>query len=255
MRRREKFVLVSVLLSIGLLVVQYVPLDWRYLAIGIFAIFSYFISAWTLSDDLQPHEWLTIVPFPAIYAASVALFYFLLPESWVSRIFVLFLYGIGMYALFLTSNIYSVAKGRNIQLLYAAHAIGLFFTLLTSLLFSNTVFSLRLPFYGNALLVGAIHFPIILMSLWSVNLEGHLGKEVWIYSFMLTLVILEFAGVISFLPIPVWYSALFIMALLYVGLGVLHSSLRGRLFKNTINEYSLVAFFVLILFGVLFPLK
>ena len=160
-----------------------------------------------------------------------------------------------MYALFLTSNIYSVAKGRNIQLLYAAQAIGLFFTLFISLLFTNTVFSLKLPFYGNLFLIGLIHFPICLISLWSVNLEGRVSSELWTYSFVLSLLLAEFSMLLSFLPLAVWNASLFVMAFLYIGLGTLQSFLKGRLFKNTINEYTLVAFLLLVLFILLFPLK
>ena len=141
MRRREKFVIVSVLLSLSLLATQYIPLDWRYLATAIFFIISYLSSAWALSDDLHSHEWLTIVPFPALYASSVSLFYFLLPEMFWSRLVIIAIFGVGMYALFLTSNIFSVAKGRTIQLLYAAHAVALFFIMITSLLFNNVIFS------------------------------------------------------------------------------------------------------------------
>ena len=80
MRRREKFVLASILLSLGLLATLYVPFEWRYLSIAILALLSFVISAWALSDDLQVHEWLVIVPFPAMYSAAVSLFFFLLPE-------------------------------------------------------------------------------------------------------------------------------------------------------------------------------
>ena len=81
MRRREKFIIVSILLSLGLLATQYVPISWRYGAIALFALISYFMSAWALSEDLQAREWLTILPLPVFYAAAVALFYFLLPAQ------------------------------------------------------------------------------------------------------------------------------------------------------------------------------
>ena len=77
MRRREKFVLAAAFLSIGLLAVQYTILEWRYYAIVGLMIITYFVSAWALRDDLQRHEWLTVLPFPVIYTAAVALFYFL----------------------------------------------------------------------------------------------------------------------------------------------------------------------------------
>lgn len=255
MRRREKFVLSAILLSLALLGTQYLPAEWRYLGIGLFFALTFVISAWSLAEDLQLHEWLTIVPFPAFYAAAVSLFYFLLPELFLSRLLVLVLFGVGMYALLLTANIFSVAKGRTIQLLYAAHAVGLFFTMLTSILLSNVILSLRLPFYFNAALVYAVHWPLVLMSLWSVELQPRIGKEILLYSSLLSLVLAELAAFFSFLPMQVWHKSLFIMSALYIALSVLHNFIKGRLFRNTINEYILVAVLMLVLFVLMFPLK
>ena len=255
MRRREKFVITSILLSFGLLGIQYVSLEARYWAVGLFLIVSYFMSAWALADDLEIHEWLTVVPFPALYAVSVSLFYFLLPEGITSQFILLAVFGIGMYALFLTSNIYSVAKGRTIQLLHAAYAIGLLFTLMTSLLFTNTIFGLRLPFYLNGLFSGLVHFPLILMSLWSIRLENYISGEILALSGVLTLFLIELTIAISFYPFSAWNIALFVMAFIYVSLGILHSFLKERLFESTLREYSLVATFVIIMFVILFPYK
>lgn len=255
MRRREKFVISSILLSMGLLGVQATTLDFRYLAVALFTICTYAVSTWALSDDLQKHERLTIVPFPALYAGAVSIFYFLLPTHFLSQITILVLFGVGMYGLFLTSNILSVAKGRTIQLLHAAHAVGLLFTLLTSLLISHTIFSLRFAFYWNALLVGLFHFPLIFMSIWAVRLEHSIKREEVIISAMLTLILMQTATIISFIPLTIWYYALFIMSILYLGLGVLHNYLKGRLFSKTLTEYSLVAGFIILLFLIIFPLK
>jgi hypothetical protein len=255
MRRREKFVIVSVLLSLGLLATQYISLDWRYLGVAALFVLSFLSSSWALSDDLQAHEWLTIMPFPAFYAGSVALFYFLLPEMFWSRLIIIAIFGVGMYALFLTSNIFSVAKGRTIQLLYAAHAMALFFTMITSLLFSNVIFSLRLPFYLNAALLFISHFPLVFMSLWSIELKQKIDKEIVLYSLIFTIILTELATLFSFMPMQIWNQALFIMSFLYVGLSVMQSFFKGRLFKNTINEYNLVAVLMLVLFILMFPGK
>jgi hypothetical protein len=254
-RRREKFVITSILLSLGLLGVQFVDLDYRIWAVFGLGIISYFLSAWALFDDLQPFEWLTILPFPVLYAVSIGFFYFLLPANIVSRFVVLALFGVGMYALFLTSNIFSVAKGKTIQLIHAAHAIGLLFTLLTSLLLTNTIYSLRLPFYANGALLGLVHFPLILMSLWSVNLEQKIGKEVISLTILLTMIVTELGIALSFYPISVWNLALLTMAILYIGLGILQNYLRGILFSSAVREYSLVATLVGFIFLMLFPLK
>lgn len=255
MRRREKFVIASALLSLGLLVVQYIPLDFRYLAVLVFGIISYLVSAWTLSDDLQRLEWITIVPFPTLYAVAVGLFYYLLPANVLSKMFVLVMFGLGMYAIFLTSNIFSVAKERTIQLLHAAHAIGLLFTLLTSLLFTNTIFSLMWPFYLIALSIGLVHFPLVLMSLWTIGLEKVIRKEILGLSLLITLLVMELGMALSFYPISVWNSALIIMTFLYITLGIVHNFLRGRLFSRTLTEYSLVAGFLCLVFILLIPGK
>jgi hypothetical protein len=254
-RRRERFVVASILLSIGLFIVQLVDLDYRVWAVVGLGFVSYFLSAWALLEDLQPFEWFTVLPFPVMYAISVGFFYFLLPTNVVTRLMVLTIFGVGMYALYLTSNIFSVAKGKSIQLIHAAHAIGLLFTLFTSLLLTNTVFSLHLPFYMNGLMVGAIHFPLIMMSLWSVNLEQKVTKEIISLSSLFTLILVELAVVLSFYPISVWNLALLMMAVLYIGLGILQNYLRGILFSNAIREYSLVAGLVGAIFLMLFPLK
>lgn len=255
MRRREKFVIAAIALSLGLFGVQYIDLTFRYAAVAVLMLLSYLVSAWALADDLQRHEWLTIVPFPALYTGAVGLFYFLLPSNLISKLAILGLFSVGMYALYLTSNIFSVAKGRTIQLLHAAHAIGLLFTLLTSLLLTNTLFSLRLPFYINGLVVAAIHYPLAVMSLWAVELDKQISKEVLGLSALLTLILAEVAIVLSFYPFSVWNSALFIMTVTYIGLGLTHNFLRGRLFQSTLTEYSLVAGFLCLVFLLLFPFK
>lgn len=255
MRRREKFVIASILLSLGLLGVQVTAVEFRYVAVGIFTFVSYIVATWALSADLQHHERITIVPFPALYAMSVSLFYFLLPPNLLTRVLLLILFGVGMYALFLTANIYSVAKGRTIQLVHAAQAIALIITLLTSLFFSNTIFSLKFPFYLNGLLIGLSHFPLIFISLWSVNLEQEINKATINLSTVLALVLIELAVVLSFFPLSVWYNSLFIMSFLYIGVGILQSAMKGRLFNRTLTEYSIVALFIGLVFFFVLPLK
>jgi hypothetical protein len=255
MRRREKFVIGSIVLTLCLLAVQYTSLDIRYLAIAIFTFFTYVVSTWALFDDLQVHERLTIVPFPSLYAAAVSLFYFLLPDNFLSQLVILVLFGVGMYALFLTSNIYSVAKGRTIQLFHAAQAIGSIFGVLVSLLLSNTIFSLKLPFYLNGALVGLVHFPLIFMQLWSVRLDNKIDKELVNFSLILNLVLVELAVILSFFPMTVWYSSLFVMSFFYIGIGLMQSFIKGRLFLRTFVEYSLVAGFIGVMFLFIFPGK
>ncbi len=255
MRRREKIVILSILLSLVLLLVQTVAFDYRWMALLGLTGLTYLGAAFVLREDLNKHELITVVPMPALFALATGWFYFILPQHFVSRVILLVLFGIGMYALLLTSNIYAVAKAKTIQLLYAAHAIGQLFTLLTMFLFASTIFSLRLPFYMTTGILGLILLPLVLMSLWSVRLLPRLAKEEVILSLIIVLVLVELTLALCFLPLPIWYSALFLMTTLYIGIGVAHNSLRGRLFVKTLREYSLLAVFIIVLFVLVFPGK
>lgn len=252
MRKRERFLLVSGLLAIGLFVIQLIPLDFRLFASFLFFFITYGFSAWALHEDIQGVEWLTVVPFPSFYAVSVSLFYFLLPENILSKIAILGIFGVGMYALYLTANIYSVAKIRTIQLLRAAHAVGLFMTLLSTVLFTNTIFSYRLPFWANMVTVFVATFPLVYMFFWSIDLRQSFDRYMAFQAGCTALLLAEVAGALSFLPATTWWSSLIITTLVYVILGLQYNKQIGRLFRNTTLEYVaalgmvFLAFFVLL---------
>lgn len=255
MRRREKFIIISLILSGLLLFIQSLPLEWRGVgSIGLM-ILTYFASALALSENLDRYEWLTILPMPALFAGSVAFFYTLLPSSVVSRLAVFTVFAIGMYALLLTANIYSVSKGRSIQLLHAAHAVGFWFMMLASLLYSEVLFASKISPWLVGLGVALVHLPLIFVSLWSMQLKEKISKEVIVYSIMFAILLGEFALVISLLPIAVWDSALIIMSVMYLTVSYTRSVLLGRLFARTFTEYLLAAGFVLLFFITIFPWK
>lgn len=245
MTKRKKFILSAIVLSLGLGGIQLVNLEYRYLAIAIFGLFTYGVSTFALFEDLKGIEWLTILILPSFYAAAVGLFYFLLPENALTRIAILGLFGLGMYALYLTENIYSVAALRTIQLVRAANAVGFLMTILTLILMYNTIFSIRWSFYANGLLVWGLSWPVILQALWSVRLESKLSWATLIMSFGLSLALGELAVVLSLMPVTVWIASLFLGTLAYVSLGLIQHALSERLFARTIWEYLGVGILVL----------
>jgi len=255
MTKRQKFLLSAGLLSVGLLMIQYVPLDYRYVAIFGFFLVTYLVSAWALFEDLKAVEWLTILSLPSLYAVAIGLFYFLLPGNWVSRLVIVSLFGVGMYALYLTENIYSVAAVRTIQLLRAAHAVGFLLSILTIVLLYNTIFSLQWPFWANGILVFIASFPIILQGLWSIRLDEKVSPSIWKMSGGLSLAYANIAIVLSFLPVTVWIAALFLGSMVYVSLGLLQHELSERLFVRTITEYIVVGALILMATMVVTPWK
>jgi hypothetical protein len=255
MTKRQKFLLSSGLLSLALLGIQYVSIDYRYVAIFGFFLVTYLVSAWALFDDLKGVEWVTILSLPSLYAVAVSLFYFLLPDNWFSRTVIVSLFGVGMYALYLTENIYSVASVRTIQLLRAAHAVGFLLSILTLILLYNTIFSLQWPFWANGLMVFVACFPIIVQGLWSVRLEKKVSKVIWLMSLTLTSSCAFIAMALSFLPVTVWIAALFLATMVYVSLGLMQYELNERIFSRMISEYVIVGVLVLVATLIVTPWK
>lgn len=237
--------IVSFLLTLGLLGIQTVGIDRRYEAIIFFSGMSTIFSAWALLTDLKGVEWLTVLILPALYPASVALFYFLLPESIISKIILLGLFGFGMYALLLTENIYSVAAIRTIQLLRVAHAVGFLITILTAIFLTGTLLSLRQDFWINGLSVGLMSFILLVQGLWSATLPPRLPRTVISVSAALAVMAGILAAAIGFLPIIPLVSAFLVSGYLYVVLGLMQHKLQGRLFAKTVQEYLTVGGLVL----------
>lgn len=236
--KRKRFLLVSFFLSLGLFATQLTQVEFRYQALTVLTFFAFGLSAWALFDDLKGVEWFSILILPTMYPASVGLFYFLLPERFLSRIFILALFGVGMYALLLTENIFSVAAIRTIQLFRAAHAVGFLITLTTAFFLYDTILSFRMPFWMVAPLMALVSWPLGIQALWSVELtESRISERVLFFGTLIALGIGQLALVLSFWPVTIPVGSLFLVSMLYVVLGIAQQHFMGRLFKRTLYEY------------------
>ena len=240
MRKRERFIISSGFLSLCLLATQYIPLDFRLLGTTMLFFVSYAVSSWALWEELNGIEWFVVVPYPGLFAVSMSLFYFLLPENILSRIIILIAFGVGMYGIYLTCNIYSVAKARTIQLLRAAHAIGLYLTLIMTFLFSNTIFAYRWPFWANGAAILLITIPLALIQLWAVELKRKIEPEVWMMTISVALLMGQSAMALSFFPGSLWTVSLYLVGVMYTTIGILTTKITGKLFMNTVYEYAAV---------------
>lgn len=246
--KRRKFILSSLILTAGLSFVQFGPLvTRRYQEIALLSFLAIPLTWWCLRGALKGPIWLCSWILPSFFTAGVGLFYFLLPGSMVSAVPVMIIYLLGMYALFLSENIFSVAAIRTIQLFRSASAAIFLLTLVTTFLLYDTTLSFRAPFYLNGLVVFLISFFLFLQGVWSVNLEEKISRKTLAYTFFLALGIGETAMVLSFWPATITLSSLFLTSLVYVSLGIAQAELSDHFFARTIKEYLTVEFFVLII--------
>lgn len=248
--KRQKFLLSSFFLTLCLFVIQRLPVEARYGAIGLLALFSYVLSAWGLRNDLVGVGWITDLIMPTLYPIAVALFYFLLPQQAVVRMVILGIFLISMYALLLTANIFAVASNRTIQLLRAARTVGYLLSIVTAALLYHVLFSLNL---SMLLLVGlslVVTIPIYLQGVWMYSLSSKLSRIEWLPTLVGSLVTMEVSMGLSFWLIePVMASVLMAMVV-YVILGLFQHELDKRLFSKTLQEYVGFALMVFLIVSV-----
>lgn len=257
MRKRQKFVLTTVLLTLGFVLFGRTPLEFKYIAAAILSGLTYVLFAWSLREGLNGVEWLTLLLPPTLFTLGFCLFSILVPADWVrglpynvsvgvGAIIVHLIFAIGQYGLLLTSNIFSVAAIRTIALFWTATAISFVITVTSGFFWYETILSFRLPFYIVGIAIGLISFLLILPAVWSVHLENKISKRVLMYSFVLAFLIGGIAVSLSFWPASVAVGSLFLATCLYVFLGITQHHLSEKLFIKTVWEYLIVGIVVLV---------
>lgn len=248
--KRQRFILMSFFLTIILLTTQTVGEDIRYRVMGFMVASAAFLAIFALWGELAGIKYFLLLLLPVYFVAGASLFYFLLPVRWLTRLPYALLFGISVYLLMLTSNIYNVAAIRTIALLRAAHAVGLLFSLISTFFLSNVLFSLHLPFYLVILGVIMIVMPLYLVGLWSWELEDFISRRVFIYTLIFTLVTAQIGLVLAFWPIVPTAGALAIATVMYVLMGLAQGYFEDRLKPRVVWEHTVVALLVLVIIAI-----
>lgn len=238
--------LVSLVLTLCLFVIQRLSVEQRMLAIVGLAVVAYAGCLWSLHKDLFGWAYVTDLILPTMFPVSVALFYFLLPQQMLTRIVMLFVFAILMYALLLTANIFAVASNRTIQLLRAARTVGFLLSVVTAALLYQVVFSLNLSFWWVTILSALVALPILIQGLWAYTLSNKMEQGEWKYVGVGTVVLGEITLALSFWAVEPLMASVLLSMLVYVLLGVFQHELDQRLFKKTIQEYLGFAAIVLV---------
>ena len=234
----------SVVLSLGFLGIQFLTDQNRFLAIGILGVLTAALFTWSLIEGLGRNMTLLTLILPMFFTLGVGIFWFLLPGSIFARIPIVIFYGVGIYVLSLTANIYSVAVIRTIALLRAARGVGFVLTLVTSFLIFDTILSLRSPIWLTLPLILSVTFPLFAQGFWSVNLQKEFSGELLGLSAVSSLVVGEIAAALYYWPVSVVVGSLFLTVAIYIILGLGQAKLEGRLFIATIREYLTVGILV-----------
>ena len=245
--KRQKFILMSGFLTVVLVMTQTVPESFRLETIGFLALSTLMLAVFALWGELSGIKYFLLLLLPVYFVTGSSLFYFLLPVRWLTRLPFALTFGISVYLLMLTSNIYNVAAIRTIALLRAAHAVGVLFSIVSAFFLTNVLFSLHLPFYLMVPGVLLVVTPLYFVGLWSYELEDYISRKVVVYTSIFALVNAQVALVLSFWPVVPINGALVIVTIMYVLLGLGQFVFHEKMKTRVVWEHLLVALLVAII--------
>jgi len=248
--KRQKFVLGTVVLSIGLFLAEF-QFEKAGIVVAIFlGILANLILYWAIKEDLEDNFSIELFILPFFYTVAFTLFYFLLPTRILIRLLLTSLYAFGMYSLFLSQNIFTVGAIRTIALLSGARIVSFVLTLLSYFFLSNTLFSLHLWIFLTIPLLAIITYPLVYQALWTYDLQKNVSSlKQW--AAILSLCIIEVAIGVWFWPSSATVIALFLAGFLYTLVGLSHVWFEKKLFRSVMWEYvwvGVIVVFVLMLF-------
>lgn len=249
--KRQKFVIGVIILSLLLFTTQY-----QFGRSGI--VVSFVLSAltslflyWAVRKDMKDSPTISIFILPFFYSLAFGLFYFLVPARLLFRVILTSLYAFGLYSLFLSENIFTVASIRTIALLSGARIVSFVLTLLSFFFLSNIVYTLHLSIIPTITILAVYTFPLMYQSMWSYTFAKS-PENVLLWVGALTLCLVEAAVLLWFWPSTPTVIALFLTGFFYTMVGLSHVWFEKRLFRGVLWEYlwvGAVVFFVLMLFS------
>lgn len=245
--KRIRLVISVLILGLTMLFSTFFGFENARIFIPIFIITTYFLSYFSLLEDIKKVGWFGLFLMPELITIFFYLFYFLFPGRWLTRIPFIFIYEVSIYGVLLCANIFNVGVEKNLQLYRAAFSINFFYQAVVAFLFYNVLFSFKYNFLINMIGAGISSFLLSLQLFWSIRLNRYLDKEVLSYSIVTALIMLETGLLISFVPLKTAVYALFLTATYYSVTGVIHHHIDEKLFKETIREYVSVWVFVLLI--------
>lgn len=237
--KRQRFVISSIILTLGFVALASVEGQSRFVGIAALTVFTTAFFIWSL-EGLGLNATLLVLILPAFFTLGIGLFWFLLPATVFTRLPILILYGIGIYALSLTKNIFTVSAIRTIALVRAAKGVGFVLTLFTSFLLFDAALSLKTGPLINALIIFLISFPLFIQGLWVSKLGKSVSRETLIYTGFFSYALATISILLYFWPVTVVVGSIFLTAGVYVLLGLGQAKLEGRLFRQTAREYLFV---------------
>lgn len=244
MTKRQRFLATSVLLALGFVFVVYLNFDQVFIPIVLLTLATLLLFIWSLKDGLSFDARMLTLILPMMFTLGVGLFWFLLPSTLWARLPIIVLYGVGMYALSLTCNIYTVSAIRTIALLRAAKSVGFVISLFTSFLLFDAIISLKTSMWVSTISVFFVSFLLYLPGIWVSKLGPRVERKMIHHALTLSYATTAIAALLYFWPVTVVIGSIFLTVSVYVLLGLAQAYWDGRLFSSVVREYLVIGVIV-----------
>lgn len=246
--KREEIAISSIVLTIFMLFLFLVPLGaFKFIFVILFVFFTFGVSLFVGREGLKNVEYLLLPILPVLFSVSTALFYGIIPERWLTRLFFIFTYGFLIYSIFLILNIFNAAKLKNIQLLKVARTIYFFISAFTVFLFSYVLMSFHIVGFLTSLFLSVFIFLISIAFIWSFFLKKAVEATNIMIAIFTAILMFEVSFAISFWPLNIYLAALFFTSIYYSLMGIIDNLLNFRVRGWSYLEY-------LVLNGIIFLL-
>lgn len=252
LNKREKLVSSVLLLTLGLFIAENFLGRGGVIIVFILAFLTDLLLFWALFRDLRENFSWQVFILPFFYSLAFGLFYLLIPARFLTRIVMASLYGVGLYSLFLSQNIFTVSAIRTIALLSSARTVSFAIILLSFFFLTNVVFSLHTNLFINSFLIFSFTLPMVVSSIWLYTLEKNIFSN-FIWTISLTIALFESSIMLWFWPSTPTLIALFLTGIFYTVVGISAAWFEKRLFRGVMLEYfwvAIVTFAVLIVFTI-----
>lgn len=246
--KRQRFIIATILLSFIVLGSTFFSFEEIIFFIPLIVLAVYGLTFFSILEGISRHEWLMLFLHPLYFTVAIYLFYFFLPQRWLTRLPFVIIYTIAIYAILLSQNIFNVGVSKSLQLSRAAFSVNYLFLTISSFISYSLILSLRANFLVNFGLIFLATFPLTLHFLWTISLDETINRTLISYSLVVSLILAELSALLSFVPVNQSIFALVLTSVFYSLNGLFQVYIQEVLFKERVREYLIVLGFSCVIF-------
>lgn len=248
MSKRNKFLILSLILTLFLTRLPSLPRSYSGLGLIVFVFLSGLFAVFSLWEYLSGIEYVTLLTLPILFALGMGSVVLLFPNF--SGYFKTAIYGVYFltnYTLLLSLNIFNVASEKPIPLLRAAYTSSFLITTFTAFPILTLMYKWSLGITVEIIVVFILTFLLSFQSLWSVFLPKNIVGTSFRASLFMSWLMAETALVFSFFPMESFFRSLLLSTFFYIYLGFSHQYLKKALNVKSVFEYVFVGLVIVVL--------